>query len=1082
MASFTIGVAPWDAGTLVSVYRGEAWVDPARTPSGQALSTGTVTSLGSVSFDGLEERRSCVAYAAGRGVRFLVPSASQSSSRPDRERIALLEEVDADIASAEIGLTDDELLVEALDADRRVVGAINVTFYGAPGDGSLFLWSDGGLGTWRPTKVTTLNFVDYIDGFTVTYRPHVLTPNDRSSWGATAGFLPLTDAEASALVTRVPEVRLENVARNAYVPSDAELQAFHAELLVANDPQNPYLAYVTGRPGITDPTTDELIQWCSHKWKLPTNVVRAQMHQESRWSMDFLGDATTQPDQAHYDAAPEYARVPSSLVVYESLGISQLRWFPDKVGNLNPHPGTDPLRWKSTAFNLDVYGATVRAYFDDPGGWRTDWGDVTYEPGDEWLSVGGWFLPYPWDNEGQNGYVAAVQARLDSVPWTVADFSNVEGSIALVVQPDITRTGFGPIIERPRPVMGTYVPPTVPDAPTGLEITPGNNVLTLTWTAPADDGGAPLTSYRFTEVNELWTVDTGGVNDVIPYTLSGLTNGHEQTFTVAAANSVGYSEESGEASGTPQAPTAPGAPTGVSGTPGNALVHLSWTAPASNGGSPITAYRITPYIGASAQSAINTGSTATTRNVTGLANDTAYTFKVAAINVAGTSADSTASGSVTPAVPDTALPRPAERIIVSRSKTAAASGDGGYPASNGVDNTTGTTVRSFPVLASSGTPARFAVDLEDEATAAMSILLKNNTRPSWNKAGALGDNGVGNSKVCDFTIQTHSSIVDGIPAIDDAGWTTVQTVTSNRWSDVYLKDDDDAGFDFTGVRYVQIRATESTGSGDNRDVAYTSVEIADISNTDGDSPEGSFRYVGDSHGQESWIGFNYFDGQQFPSGTGPIDKVVETAIGEHVPALITDNQGGYGIVPTPGLYDEYTTKLADLNASFLIIMFWPNDSNAWNIDVNTLTPAGVSSTPATTWKTRMQAVIDFVVAQGVKVILGKSPACHNNTWTRANLLVIHEMVDDLIEENPGDVFLGPDFFDLFDDHPELFRDNGGGDTDLHPTGDVDSPIYDAGTPWESGDPRGRWDDGTGPLTGYQWMLRLWAEWFASVYS
>ena len=46
--------------------------------------------------------------------------------------------------------------------------------------------------------------------------------------------------------------------------------------------------------------------------------------------------------------------------------------------------------------------------------------------------------------------------------------------------------------------------------------------------------------------------------------------------------------------------TAPGAPNGVTATPANASATVSWTAPAS-GGSPITSYTVTPFIGTAAQ-------------------------------------------------------------------------------------------------------------------------------------------------------------------------------------------------------------------------------------------------------------------------------------------------------------------------------------------------------------------------------------------------------------------------------------------------------------------------------------------------
>jgi hypothetical protein len=82
--------------------------------------------------------------------------------------------------------------------------------------------------------------------------------------------------------------------------------------------------------------------------------------------------------------------------------------------------------------------------------------------------------------------------------------------------------------------------------------------------------------------------------------------------------------------------TAPSAPRRVSATPLNKGATVYWQAPASNGGSPVNGYVVTPYIAGVPQTAQTFNSTATTEVVTGLTNKVTYSFKVAAKNAVGT--------------------------------------------------------------------------------------------------------------------------------------------------------------------------------------------------------------------------------------------------------------------------------------------------------------------------------------------------------------------------------------------------------------------------------------------------------------
>ncbi|HEX8004658.1 MAG TPA: fibronectin type III domain-containing protein [Mycobacteriales bacterium] len=183
---------------------------------------------------------------------------------------------------------------------------------------------------------------------------------------------------------------------------------------------------------------------------------------------------------------------------------------------------------------------------------------------------------------------------------------------------------------------------SAPGAPTGVTASPGEGKATVSWTAPAADNGSAITGYTI-------TASPGGATESVNGTtltkeFGGLTNGTAYKFTVKATNAVGTSPASAESA--PVTPfTVPDAPTGVTGTPADGAVNVSWTAPSFNGGSAITGYTVTASPGNATKSV---DGTATTAMVTGLTNGTAYTFTVKATNDRGASAASAPSAAITP--------------------------------------------------------------------------------------------------------------------------------------------------------------------------------------------------------------------------------------------------------------------------------------------------------------------------------------------------------------------------------------------------------------------------------------------------
>ncbi len=94
---------------------------------------------------------------------------------------------------------------------------------------------------------------------------------------------------------------------------------------------------------------------------------------------------------------------------------------------------------------------------------------------------------------------------------------------------------------------------TVPGAPTIGTATGGDASASVTFTAPASNGGATITGYTVTSSPGGFT----GTGAASPITVSGLTNATAYTFTVKATNSVGQSAASGASNSVTPAAAAP---------------------------------------------------------------------------------------------------------------------------------------------------------------------------------------------------------------------------------------------------------------------------------------------------------------------------------------------------------------------------------------------------------------------------------------------------------------------------------------------------------------------------------------------
>ncbi|MBL4595340.1 MAG: fibronectin type III domain-containing protein, partial [Robiginitomaculum sp.] len=195
----------------------------------------------------------------------------------------------------------------------------------------------------------------------------------------------------------------------------------------------------------------------------------------------------------------------------------------------------------------------------------------------------------------------------------------------------------------------TVSPLGAPDAIDDLTTTPGDTQVFLDWTKPDLNGSGEIVTYtiHYDDVDGIPITVTIN-HPSTTATITGLTNGHEYSFTITATNDNGSTS-------IPSSPPVTATPLGSSGTindlaatAGDEQIFLDWTKPDLDGSGDISFYTIS-YVddtGVSRTSSVTAPDTSAT--IIGLTNGFEYTFRVTSTNQNGNTSGLSNPASETP--------------------------------------------------------------------------------------------------------------------------------------------------------------------------------------------------------------------------------------------------------------------------------------------------------------------------------------------------------------------------------------------------------------------------------------------------
>lgn len=243
-------------------------------------------------------------------------------------------------------------------------------------------------------------------------------------------------------------------------------------------------------------------------------------------------------------------------------------------------------------------------------------------------------------------YVIRVTHSEDSAMYEAVGTSltvdNLVGGTEYLVEVSAMNAA-GPGVAGLGPAASTRATPLdVPSPPSNVQASADDASALVTWFAPLNDGGSPVTGYTVTSAPDGRTCQS---NAELSCTVTGLTNGTKYKFSVTATNAQGTSEPSQQSvEVTPVAVVTPltqipPTPANVKVRPGRGSALVSWEASPNAAG---VTYTVTSKPGDKTCTTTETSCT-----VDGLTDGVEYTFTVVASNDAGASTPTSPTPQIT---------------------------------------------------------------------------------------------------------------------------------------------------------------------------------------------------------------------------------------------------------------------------------------------------------------------------------------------------------------------------------------------------------------------------------------------------